>query len=122
MTDSNNGTIQPIRQTYIHFLMALYREGEPARKLVSMTPFDQRLLEIVTARHALDRPLSMMQILNAQDVLFLGPSSISRKIDSLIARGFVRVTADAADRRIKFVEPTDKTLAYFDDFNVLMPA
>lgn len=122
MTDSNNGTIRPFRQTYVHFLMALYREGERAQKLVFMTPFDQRLLELITARHALRQPLSMMQILNAQDFLFLGPSSISRKIDSLIERGFVRVIADVADRRIKFVEPTDKTLAYFDGLNVLMSA
>lgn len=109
------------RQTYIQFLMALYAESAGSAKTVFIKPLDQRLLEFITARHALHQPLSMMQILNSQELLFLGPSSISRKVDGLIEKGFVRVVSDATDRRIKFVEPTDKTMAYFDALNVLMP-
>lgn len=109
------------RQNYIQFLMALYGEEVGSAKSALIKPLDQRLLEFITARHTLQRPLSMMQILNSQEVLFLGPSSISRKVDRLIKNGFVRVVSGASDRRVKFVEPTDKTLAYFDALNELMP-
>ena len=122
MTDASNTELAATdRHTYIQFLMALYLEGGGSAKSVLIRPLDQRLLEFITARHALHRPLSMMQILNSQELLYLGPSSISRKVDGLIKKGFVRVVSDVADRRIKFVEPTDKTMAYFDALNMLMP-
>jgi len=109
------------RQKYLELLAALYRAKDVAGQSILLESDDQRLLEFITVQHFLKQPLSMMQLLNSREVLFLGASTISRKIEALIQDGWTRSEVDVADRRMKFILPTEKTLAYFARLNALMP-
>jgi len=112
----------PTRHKYFELLAALYQAKDVGGRSILLESVDQRLLEFITVQNFLNRPLSMMQLLNSRDVLFLGASTISRKIDALGHAGWIRSEVDVADRRMKFILPTEKTLAYFAQLNALMPA
>ena len=106
---------------YFEFLAALYRAKNTDQEPMVLESVDQRLLEIIAVQHYLNKPLSAMQLLNSRDVVFLGASTISRKLEALSRDGWIQSELDAADRRIKFIVPTAKAMAYFDRLNALMP-
>lgn len=120
MTDSHATT--PQSNKYLEFLIALYQAKNAHGDLMLLASTDQRFLEFIAVQWALNKPLSMMQILRSREVLFLGPSTISRKVEALREAGWIRATADASDRRIKWLEPTDQALAYLERVNALMPS
>lgn len=109
------------RNRYIEFLAALYQAKDEARKPILLESVDQRLLEMVTTHHFLKQPLSVMQLLTSRDLIFLGASTVSRKLDVLSTAGWIRTEIDVADRRVKYVLPTQQTLDYFDQVNALFP-
>lgn len=108
-------------QKYFEFLSALYQTRGADRKPILLEAVDQRLLEIIAVQHFLNKPLSVMQLLNSREILFLGASTISRKLDVLITDGWIRTETDTADRRMKLVVPTEQAMGYFAQLNALMP-
>lgn len=119
MTDTHASTPKPSK--YLEFLVALYQAKDVRGDLILLESTDQRFLEFIAVQWVLNKPLSMMQILMSREVLFLGASTISRKVDALREAGWIRTVADAADRRIKWLEPTEQAWAYFERVNALMP-
>ena len=122
MTDTHTSTAAiSDHHPYFDFLAALYRANNTDQQTMVLESVDQRLLEIIAVQHYLNKPLSAMQLLNSRDVVFLGASSIRRKLEGLSRHGWIESKTDATDRRIKFIFPTAKALAYFDRLNALMP-
>jgi hypothetical protein len=122
MTDTSaQPTADVACRNYLEFLAAMYQAKDTNGELILLPPEDQRLLEFIAVQWFLNKPLSMMQILTSREVLFLGASTISRKVEGLRQRGWIRTVADAADRRIKWLEPTDQAWTYLDRVNTLMP-
>jgi DNA-binding MarR family transcriptional regulator len=119
MTNARASTPQPSK--YLEFLTALYQAKDARGDLMLLESTDQRFLEFIAVQWALNKPLSMMQILRSREVLFLGASTISRKVEALREAGWIRAVADSSDRRIKWLEPTDQALAYLERVNTLMP-
>jgi len=119
MTKAHASTPKPSK--YLEFLVALYQAKNARGDLILLESTDQRFLEFIAVQWVLNKPLSMMQILMSREVLFLGASTISRKVDALREAGWIRTIADQSDRRIKWLEPTDKALAYLERVNTLMP-
>ncbi len=122
-------TAQPLDVTpaaaklkYLDFLLAIYQAYGVNQKQLLIPPDEQRLLEIIAVRYAMNQPLSMMQALELRDELFLSPSAVSRKIDNLRDAELIRVVTDTADRRVKFIEPAEKALAHFEYLGTLMAA
>lgn len=111
----------PAKLKYLELLAALYQAKGSGDVPVLLESVEQRLLELITVHCFVNKPLTMMQILNSQDVLYLGASTISRKIDQLREKGWIRSVTDPTDRRVKFIEPTPKTMAYFEGVNALLP-
>ena len=111
----------PAPNKHLEFLAALYQAKNNQGELMLLDAADQRVLEFIAVQSFLKKPLSMMQILMSRDVLFSGASTISRKVDALREAGWIRTVADAADRRIKWLEPTEQAWAYFECVNALMP-
>ena len=120
MTDAHDSKPQPSK--YLEFLTALYQAKDARGDLMLLESTDQRFLEFIAVQWALNKPLSMMQILRSREVLFLGASTISRKVNALCEAGWIRTVADPLDRRIKWLEPTDQALAYLARVNTLMPS
>lgn len=118
MTDTCDATLPS--KKYMKFLAAMYQAKDDLGHLILLDAEDQRLLEFIAVQCFLDKPLSMMQILMSRDVLFLGASTISRKVDALRQAGWIRTVADAADRRVKWLEPTQQAWVYFERVNALM--
>lgn len=108
-------------QKYFEFLSALYQSRDADRNPILLESVDQRLLEIIAVQYFLNKPLSVMQLLTSREILFLGASTISRKLDVLIANGWIRTETDTADRRMKLVVPTEQAMSYFSKVNALMP-
>ena len=122
MTDTSSLlAAAPAPNKYLEFLAALYQAKNSQGELMLLDAADQRVLEFIAVQSFLKKPLSMMQILMSRDVLFSGASTISRKVDALRQAGWIRTVADAADRRIKWLEPTEQAWAYFERVNALMP-
>jgi DNA-binding MarR family transcriptional regulator len=122
MTDEQQGaSIAPVNQKYLAFLTAIDQARQSNRQPLLIPPDEQRLLEVIAVRYAMNKPLSMMQALESRDELFLSPSAVSRKIDNLCAADLIRVVVDTLDRRVKLIEPTAKALAHFDYLGHLMP-
>ncbi len=122
-------TAQPLDVTpaaaklkYLDFLLAIYQAYGVNQKQLLIPPDEQRLLEIIAVRYAMNQPLTMMQALELRDELFLSPSAVSRKIDNLRDAELIRVVTDTADRRVKFIEPAEKALAHFEYLGTLMAA
>ncbi len=122
-------TAQPLDVTpaaaklkYLDFLLAIYQAYGVNQKQLLIPPDEQRLLEIIAVRYAMNQPLTMMQALELRDELFLSPSAVSRKIDNLREAELIRVVTDTADRRVKFIEPAEKALAHFEYLGTLMAA
>ncbi len=106
---------EPLR--YLDFLGSVYETPE---KILLLEAVEQRLLELITVHAYKAQPLSVMQVLMSQNVLFIGASTISRKIDVLRSDGWIYSTADEKDRRVKYLYPTEKTLNYFAQISHLM--
>jgi len=122
MTDTSSLlAAAPAPNKYLEFLAALYQAKNSQGELMLLDAADQRVLEFIAVQSFLKKPLSMMQILMSRDVLFSGASTISRKVDALRQAGWIRTVADATDRRIKWLEPTEQAWAYFERVNALMP-
>jgi DNA-binding MarR family transcriptional regulator len=122
MTDEQQGApLAPVKHKYLAFLLAIDQARESNRQLLLIPPDEQRLLEVIAAGYAMNKPLSMMQALESRDELFLSPSAVSRKIDNLRAADLIRVVVDTVDRRVKWIEPTEKALTHFDYLGHLMP-
>lgn len=122
MTDPKQGaTLAPVKLKYLDFLLAVHEARQLDQKPLLIPPDEQRLLEIIAVRYAMHQPLSMMQALELRDELFLSPSAVSRKIDNLRDAELIRVVVDTVDRRVKFIEPTVKSLAHFEYLGTLMP-
>jgi DNA-binding MarR family transcriptional regulator len=122
MTDVHALTVaEPTKLKYLDLLGAIYSSPGSDEQPWLLESVEQRLLEFITVRYVLNDSLSMMQILTSRDVLFLGASTISRKVDALRAAGWIRSVTDTVDRRVKFIEPTPKAMAYFERINALMP-
>lgn len=122
MTDScDPKAATPSQFKYLEFLTALYQANRMRDTPVVLESVEQRLLELITVQHFLKKPLTMMQLLTSNDVLYLGASTISRKIEVLQKKGWIHVVADKGDRRVRLVEPTEKTMAYFELVSSLMP-
>ncbi len=118
MTDvSSKRTPSEQRSKYLDFLTLIY---ELPPKLVVLEAVEQRLLELITAHAYQGQPLSVMQILMSQEILFIGASTISRKIDLLRHGGWVHTVTDAKDRRVKYLYPSKKTLDHFERISALM--
>lgn len=121
MTEQKEGVAHaPANLKYLDFLLAVYEPREVDQKLMLLAPDEQRLLEIIAVRHAINQPLSMMQALELRDVLFLSPSAVSRKIDNLRAANLIRVVVSETDRRVKFIELTETAMSYFGRLGALM--
>ncbi len=118
MTDTCAHTLTSDK--YLKFLAAMYQAKDAQGHSMLLASEDQRLLEFITVQSFLNKPLSMMQIMMSREVLFLGASTISRKVDALRLAGWVRTVADAGDRRIKWLEPTEKALHYFQQVDALL--
>jgi DNA-binding MarR family transcriptional regulator len=122
MTDiSTPATATFGRHKYFEFLSKLYLAKKSDLQSLVLESVDQRLLEIIAVQHYLNKPLSAMQLLNSRDLLFLGASTISRKLEALTLKGWVESRTDVADRRVRFIVPTSKTLTYFEQLNALIP-
>jgi hypothetical protein len=122
MTDTSSLlAAAPAPNKHLEFLAALYQAKNSEGELMLLDAADQRVLEFIAVQSFLKKPLSMMQILMSRDVLFSGASTISRKVDALRQAGWIRTVADATDRRIKWLEPTEQAWAYFECVNALMP-
>lgn len=122
MTDQQKGaTYAPSKFQYLDFLWAIHQARQTTSNVLLIPPDEQRLLDIIALQHAAEQPLSMMQALELRNELFLSPSAVSRKIDNLRHAELIHVVADTADRRVKYLEPTAKALAYFDYLGTLMP-
>ena len=122
MTDQpQRASLAPVPLKYLDFLFATYQAREVNHKLLLIPPDEQRLLEIIAVRHAKHQTLTMMQALELRDQLFLSPSAVSRKVDNLREAGLIHVVTDRADRRVKFIEPAEKALIYFELLGALMP-
>jgi hypothetical protein len=106
---------EPLR--YLDFLRTVYETPE---KILLLEAVEQRLLALITVHAYKAQPLSVMQVLMSQNVLFIGASTISRKIDLLRSDGWIYSTADEKDRRLKYLYPTEKTLNYFAQVSQLM--
>lgn len=121
MTDQQKGaTLAPVKFNYLDFLWAIQQARHTTSSVLWLPPDEQRLLEIIAVQHAAKRPLSMMQALELRNELFLSPSAVSRKIENLRQAELIHVVADTVDRRMKYLEPTEKALAHFDYLGTLM--
>ncbi len=107
----------PEQLSYLDFLGRAYESPE---EIFILEAVEQRLLELITVHAYKGQPLSVMQVLMSQDILFIGASTISRKIDALRNDGWIHAAADEKDRRVKYVYPSRKTLAYFAHMSQLM--
>lgn len=122
MTDvyeSNTTAVSKFK--YLEFLAALYQANRTRDTPVVLESVEQRLLELIALQYFLKKPLTMMQLLTSQDVVYLGASTISRKVDVLQDKGWIHIVTDNQDRRVRWVEPTAMTMAYFELVSTLMP-
>ena len=103
--------------SYLDFLGRAYESPE---KIFLFEAVEQRLLELISVHAYKGQPLSVMQVLMSQDILFIGASTISRKIDTLRNDGWIHSAPDEKDRRVKYVYPSQKTWAYFAHISQLM--
>jgi DNA-binding MarR family transcriptional regulator len=111
----------PAKLKYLDFLLAVYAANDSDHKRLVIPPEEQRLLELIAVRYAMNQPLSMMQALASRDTLFLSPSSVSRKLDNLQDADLIHVVVDPVDRRMKFIQPSEKALAHFAYLESLLP-
>lgn len=99
------------KQVYIRFLSLLHTL-EGGSDVPAMDLDAKKLLEVIAVRHDQKQPLTVTEAMGLSQIA--SPATIHRKLDQLRDMGMVSTVFDGANRRTKYLVPTDVAQAYFD--------
>ena len=78
-----------------------------------LDPLEERLLNQLASRwHEGARVTVMEAMQSARDA---SPSTVHRRLISLRRKGVIQLMADSRDERLRYIEPTEAAVAYFDE-------
>ena len=103
--------LDPDAQAYLHFL----KLSSVVVQLPELESFDanhKALFESVALRWFLDKPLTVRDTIE-QSALG-SPATLHKRLQRLIDQKLLSAQSFGKDRRTKFVEPTDKGLAFLN--------
>jgi Fe2+ or Zn2+ uptake regulation protein len=78
----------------------------------------QKLLEVVSLRHADAKPLTVTDAMQLQYIA--SPATLHRKLSTLLELGYIQFVFEGNNRRTKYIYPTAKTDHYFDDLGKVL--
>jgi DNA-binding MarR family transcriptional regulator len=100
-----------MKSTFISFLhLKEVLSGHQIETEIDLT--SQKLLEVVSLRHAQEKPMTVTDAMQLQHVA--SPATLHRKLSNLIDHGYVQLVFEGKNRRTKYIHPTAKTDQYFD--------
>ena len=89
------------------------QENTPAMDLDA-----KKLLEVIAVRHEHKKPLTVTEAMALGSIA--SPATIHRKLDQLRDMGMVTTVFDGANRRTKYLIPTDAAHDYFESVGQAM--
>ncbi|MEZ7848666.1 MAG: hypothetical protein QMB14_11340 [Polaromonas sp.] len=96
--------------THMNFLR-LVQEVLASPEFMTLSPTEERLLNLLASSWALDQKITVLKVVQVDPRI---SHSIShRLLKSLRLKKFIRLCIDETDNRVKYVQPTDKTLDFF---------
>lgn len=99
-------------QIYVRFLNLLEAiKGDP--DVPELDQSEGALLDMLARRWFSKQPITVLETMNS-GVGNMSQSTVHRRLKSLRKHGLVALEIDEQDNRIKYVEPTEKALAYLD--------
>jgi Fe2+ or Zn2+ uptake regulation protein len=78
----------------------------------------KKLLEVVSVRHDLGKPLTVTDAMALQHIA--SPATIHRKLDQLRELGLIDTVFEGKNRRTKYLVPTPAAQAYFEQVGQVM--
>jgi hypothetical protein len=106
-----------MKSSFIRFLhLKEVLSGHQVEAEIDLTA--QKLLEVVSLRHADAKPLTVTDAMQLQSIA--SPATLHRKLLDLIAHGYVQFAFEGNNRRTKHIHPTAKTDRYFDDLGKVL--
>jgi DNA-binding MarR family transcriptional regulator len=100
-----------MKSTFIRFLhLKEVLSGHQVEAEIDLTA--QKLLEVVSLRHADGKPLTVTDVMQLQNIA--SPATMHRKLSTLLELGYVSFEFESGNRRTKYIHPTAKTDAYFE--------
>lgn len=91
-------------------LVSAIQRAQPA-----LDPMEERLLNrMATAWHRGEK-VSVTEAMDAQEGL--APATVHRRLKGLRDKGLITLATDAADQRVRYIEPTPQALRYFAELD-----
>lgn len=96
--------------SYIKFLN-LAKAIRELTAFPSLNPMEECLLNFIAMSWQADKMLSVSETMHSD--VAMSPSSVHRHLKSLLAKGFLGLTVDERDNRIKYITHTPLSAEYF---------
>ena len=106
-----------VKKVYLRYL-ALTQALDSSAAAVAMDETQKRLLELIATRHAGGNAITVSEAMRA--AFIASPATIHRKLDALRESGLIAPMFEGANRRTKYMVPTQAADQYFHKLGQLI--
>ncbi|MFM8391268.1 MAG: winged helix DNA-binding protein [Methylophilaceae bacterium] len=103
-----------VYQTFLNLTHAI----DDLTEFPKLSPDERCLIRHLNSYWVKKQEVKVVEVIN--NVAYSSPATVFRNLKKLRQKGYVELLMDSRDNRVKFVQPTELTISYFDNLGKLM--